>query len=91
MDDNQPRSDLAETHSPSLGDTPSEADSCLDEARFEVLLEATDLALQLVKRARRAAVRRDRDRSRLYACQTSRCVRTMLVTIEELCRDRRRA
>lgn len=37
----------------------------------------------------RAALMRDRLRSRLHACAASRSVRTMLLTVEELCGERR--
>jgi hypothetical protein len=81
-------SDFNDNTAPSQ-DAPSEAAlSIVDHDRFDVLVEAANLAIHHAKRARHAALMRDRLRSRLHACAASRSVRTMLLTVEELCRER---
>jgi hypothetical protein len=63
-----------------------DVDSILDDLKFDLLVETADLAIHHAERVRDAALGNDRDRARLHACQLSRCVKSMLITIGELCR-----
>jgi hypothetical protein len=73
-------------HQPSdLADTPAETIlTVIDGLRFDALIEASNLAALHAKQTRRAAQQRDRRSARVHGCQTSRAVRLMLVTLEEL-------
>jgi hypothetical protein len=71
---------------------PSEAAAdVVDQIAFEVLAETADMAISYAGALGDAAVRGDRARARLYACQLSRVTRTALITVADLFESRRAA
>lgn len=70
--------------------TQADLDAVLDDLKFDLLVETADLTLHHAERVREAALGNDRDRAHLHACQASRCLKTMLLTIAELNLGRRR-